>query len=120
MRVSLEVKSNLDIPAYIRAIQDPKLWKFAASEWRRLIEPYVPMDTGTLKDTVDVQGGRGNGQIVYKVPYARYQYEGHFNHRKDLHPKASRQWDKAALPTEEPKLIRSLERYVKERVNFNG
>lgn len=119
MRMRLEVQSNLDIPAYIRAIQDPKMWKFAASEWRRLIEPYVPMQTGTLKDTVDVNSSSGQGEIVYKVPYAHYQYEGNFNHRKDLHPKASRQWDKAALPTEQPKLIRSLQNYIASgRVKF--
>lgn len=119
MRMRLEVQSNLDIPAYIRAIQDPKMWKFAASEWRRLIEPYVPMQTGTLKDTVDVNSSSGQGEIVYKVPYAHYQYEGNFNHRKDMHPKASRQWDKAALPTEQPKLIRSMQNYVDSgRVKF--
>ena len=112
MKMRLEVQSNLDIPAYIRAVKDPKMWKFAASVWRRLVEPYVPMQTGTLKDTVDVNGSAGQGEIVYKVPYAHYQYEGQFNHRKDMHPKASRQWDKAALPTEQPKLIRSLQKYI--------
>lgn len=119
MRMRLEVQSNLDIPAYIRAIQDPKMWKFAASEWRRLIEPYVPMREGTLRDTAVVDSTAGQGTIDYVQPYARYQYEGHFNHRNDLHPKASRQWDKAALPTEQPKLIRSLQNYVDSgRVKF--
>ena len=108
MRISLKVTSNIDIPAHMKPIREPAFWKYAASEWHRLYEPYVPMQTGMLKDTVDIRPN----EIEHTVPYARYQYEGHFNFRKDRHPKASRQWDKAAKPTEEPKLIRSLQRYI--------
>lgn len=117
MRISLKVESDINIPARMKAIRDPKLWKFAASEWHRLCDPYVPMRTGVLKDTVDIRPN----EIVYRAPYARYQYEGNFNHRKDLHPKASRQWDKAAMPTEAPKLIRSMQRYIDSgRVKLDG
>ena len=119
MRLNFKVETDIDIPRCMKAIRDPKFWKFAASEWHRLYSPYVPMDTGTLKNTVDIKGESGSGEIEHTVPYARYQYEGHFNYRKDKNPKASREWDKAASPTEKPKLIRSMQRYIDSgRVKF--
>lgn len=39
----------------------------------RTTDPYVPMDTGTLAQTVR---GVGTGRIEYIQPYARYQYYG--------------------------------------------
>lgn len=115
MRISVSVESHIDIPAVMSSIRDKRFWTFAASEWHRLYSSYVPMDTGTLKNTVDIRSTENYGDITHTVPYAHYQYEGHFNFRKDRNPKASRQWDKAAIPTEEPKLIRSLQRYIDTR-----
>lgn len=39
----------------------------------RTTDPFVPMDTGTLAQTVR---GVGTGRIEYIQPYARYQYFG--------------------------------------------
>lgn len=39
----------------------------------RTTDPYVPMDTGTLAQTVR---GIGSGEIQYIQPYARYLYFG--------------------------------------------
>lgn len=108
MKITVTVDSNIDIPKHMKAIQDKKFWTFAASEWHRLYKPFMPMDTGTLMNTVVIRPK----EIEHTVPYAHRLYEGHFNFRKDKHPKASRQWDKAAKPTEEPKLIRSLQAYI--------
>ena len=108
MKITVTVNSNIDIPKHMKAIQDPRFWTFAASEWHRLYKPFMPRDTGTLMNTVAIRPK----EIEHTVPYAHYQYEGHFNFRKDKNPKASRHWDKAAKPTEEPKLIRSLQAYI--------
>lgn len=108
MKVTVTVNSNIDIPKHMKAIRDPVFWDYAASEWHRLYSPYVPMKTGKLRDLVAIRPK----EIEHTVPYAHYQYEGHFNFREDKNPKASRHWDKAAKPTEEKKLIQSLQKYI--------
>lgn len=37
-------------------------------------EPYVPVDTGALKESPRTCSPPGGGQVVYGVPYARKQY----------------------------------------------
>lgn len=88
---------------------DPAFWTYAASEWHRLYEPYVPMQMGMLKDTVSIRPK----EIEHTVPYAQYQYNGTgFNFRRDMHPKASAKWDQAAAPTQLPRLASSLQAYI--------
>lgn len=108
MKVTISITSNVDVKRKLAAVRSDPFWTFAASEWHKLYDPYVPMRTGMLKDTVIIRPK----EIEHTVPYAHKMYEGHFNFRKDQHPKASRQWDKAARATQEPKLIRSLQAYI--------
>lgn len=138
MRV--EVTSNVNVAKHISTVKSEKFWKFAANEWFKLITPYVPMDTGILSTTVDmkpeknskgkkkrlanktiqsiaegsgnIKGGMGFGEIEYTSPYAHKMYCGNFNFRKDRHQLASSQWDKAAEPTQKPKLLRSMQDYI--------
>lgn len=85
---------------------DRAFWTFAATEWHRLYEPYVPMHHGTLKDTVSIRPK----EIEHTVPYARYQYNGtNFRFRRD---KACAKWDKAAAPTQGPKLASAMQKYI--------
>ena len=45
-----------------------------ASEVARFSDPYVPMQSGALKQSSQVEnGGR---KLIYPGPYAHYQYEG--------------------------------------------
>lgn len=46
---------------------------FFSSEVARLSDPYVPMDTGTLKNTKQVEPGK----ITYPQPYAKRQWYEH-------------------------------------------
>ena len=39
-----------------------------------LCEPYVPVDTGALKESPRTSSPPGGGKVVYGVPYARKQY----------------------------------------------
>ncbi len=42
------------------------------------LDPYVPLDTGTLKDSVNgAASDFKNGLLVYNTPYARRQYYLH-------------------------------------------
>lgn len=49
-----------------------KCQKWLTHEIRRLSDPYVPMQSGTLKNTAI----EGDDYILYNVPYARYQWGG--------------------------------------------
>lgn len=111
MKITISVGDvNVDVHGITsRAENDPAFWIYAATEWHRLYEPYVPMQSGLLKDTVSIRPK----EIEHTVPYARYQYYGTgFNFRRDMHPKASAKWDLAAAPTQLPKLASSLQAYV--------
>ena len=52
--------------------------QFALSqEAARLIDSYVPFDTGTLKNSVNLASKYDEGLLVYDTPYARRQYYLH-------------------------------------------
>ena len=48
-----------------------------AQEAARLIDSYVPFDTGTLKNSVQTASNYEEGLLVYNTPYARKQYYLH-------------------------------------------
>lgn len=48
--------------------------KFIDSEVLRLMEPYTPFLSGTLKDSPTLQTKLGTGLIHQRQPYARRQY----------------------------------------------
>lgn len=43
----------------------------------KVTDPYVPFDTGTLKNSVNQASDFKNGLLVYNTPYARKQYYLH-------------------------------------------
>ena len=114
----LEVSEiKIDIDGHVSRVRSNAFWTYAAQSWHRLYFPYVPMDTGMLAQQVTITPG----QIEHTVPYAHYIYDGHFRFRKDQHPLATREWDKAAEPTQKPKLIQEMQTYVDSgRLGFDG
>lgn len=48
-----------------------------AQEAARLIDSYVPLDTGKLKNSVQTASKYDEGLLVYNTPYARRQYYLH-------------------------------------------
>lgn len=136
MIIRFDVSSSINAAAIRRKVDsDSAFWTFAATEWLRLYKPYVPFDTGTLANTVTITPGC----IEHTAPYAHYQYTGevygpnipitesgrvvgyYSPPRKSptgraltyhRNPRASKEWDKAAEPTQKPKLISSLQSYI--------
>lgn len=109
INVTVSVVSNINIPRTLAKIDNDKFWTYAANEWWRLITPFTPMDTGTLFQSVDISPKT----IFYIAPYAASVYNGsHINFRKDKHSQASAKWDKAAIPTQQDKLITALQKYA--------
>ena len=75
--MSFEVKTNVNwSPNRILSVcgLDPQgdVQKFFTSEVIRASDPYVPTDTGVLKNTVQNEGD----SITYNTPYARYMWYG--------------------------------------------
>ena len=68
-----------------------QLGVYAAEQAARLMEPFVPMDTGALA----ASAGKSQPWVVtYDTPYAKAQYYG-FDHNfsKEKHPSAKAKWD---------------------------
>lgn len=149
MKIKVEVDvSNISVKKLMGPVQSDKFWKYAAQEWHRLYKDYVPMKTGVLYNSVTIEPKTITHYVPYahyiyegRVYGPNYPITengvvvGYFSQRnrrkkrmrrmlkfsRELHPKASRQWDKAAAPVQKPALIRTLQAYVDSgRLNLNG
>jgi len=87
---------------------------FAAGEARRLMNDFVPMNTGALCDKTRVFTENGRGCIIYTQPYAAFCYYGDKkNFSRDKHEKASAYWDKAMLTARKGELTKSVDVFVR-------
>ena len=132
MAFRIRVEEHINIPKNMAKVQDDKFWEFGANEWWRLITPYTPMETGTMSESVSIKPK----EIEYNSPYAHYLYKGELMVDPDTgssyarygtkkvyagtaleiskakHPLATKEWDKAAEPTQKSKLIRAMQGYI--------
>lgn len=69
-RVTLKMDSTQKILMKRNLEKNGKAQRFFTSEVRRLCDPYVPMDTGTLKNTAI----ENTDNIVYQQVYSNRQY----------------------------------------------
>lgn len=70
MAVNIELKLDPMTKLKARRHLDDTGRRKVASEVKRLCDPYVPMDTGTLKNTAQVL----TDGVLYDQPYAAKQY----------------------------------------------
>lgn len=132
MAFRIRVEEHINIPKNMAKVQDDKFWEFGANEWWRLLIPYTPMESGTMSESVSIKPK----EIEYNSPYAHYLYKGELmvdaetgssyarygtkkvyagtplEISKASHPLATKEWDKAAEPTQKPKLIRAMQGYI--------
>ena len=128
-----------------RLQNDSAFWTYAATEWHRLYSPYVPFESGALRDSVTI----APKTITHNAPYAHYQYTGDVygpnypitqngvrvgyysppnrpkhptgGKLKYKNPKAAAKWDQVAAPTQTPKLVSSLQAYIDSgRLKLDG
>lgn len=141
--MNVTVTSNINMAPALKKIRSDKFWKYAAQEWKRLMIPYVPRRTGHLMQNVEakpneviykepyarylyngkvyvdpkygVSGFTNDGGITWfsrknvkKVPANRA-----LKIRRDVNPKASAQWDKAAIKDKQDLLlVSSMQKWV--------
>lgn len=69
-------------------------------------DPFVPMDQGTLKDSVKSGSDIGKGQLKYDTPYAAAQYYGLPHKSAAKHVAATMRWFEASKAVNKAKWIR--------------
>lgn len=69
---NVTVRIDLDEAGILKRVQNEKFGMLAANEWKRLIDPYTPHDTGTLQSNVIIRPF----EIEYNSRYAHYIYTG--------------------------------------------
>lgn len=103
---------------------------FLRDEVSRLCDPYVPMNTGTLKNAKVYPNSHS---IKYVQPYAHYMYKGKVAmgsskpegvkrsiSDKDIKyqgsPKRGAEWDKRMMDYNKDKVIKDVQNYIKRGV----
>jgi hypothetical protein len=85
-----------------------KVEQFFASQLARAMDPYVPFDTGDLKNTHTV----GKNYVEYHMPYAARQYhENKSGHNGLLRGK---EWDKRCWLDRRKDLIQAIQGFVEK------
>ena len=109
----MPLRKNFDKNAIVNAVQaDDEFGQYAAECWRKLIEPYVPYNTGRLCNDVTVRPF----EIQYNAPYADSVYNDlKRNFRKDKHPLATAQWSEVAAPTVMVYFIQDMQEYMSKK-----
>ena len=145
MKISVTIINNINVPKLLGPVRTDAFWEYAASEWHRLYKDYVPMKSGELYGQVTIEPKTithtapyahyqyegvmygpnypimENGAIAgfFSMPNRKKSATGRkLKYSHDLHPKATREWDKAAAPTQKKKLERAMMNYLR-REKFN-
>ena len=84
----------------------------------KAVDPYVPFDTGTLKNSVNQASDFKGGKLVYNTPYARKQYYLHAQGtdlRGDTGLRGS-YWGQRAIADHKDELIQFARNAVKKEL----
>ena len=109
------------ITEQIEGTLDDKAKLFFYNEFYRYMEKYVPADTLSMYDTVDIS----SDGIFFLMPYSSQPYygktkEGNPMHFKtDKHPLATDHWDIATWNAKGDEICRNLQDFINRR-NRNG
>jgi hypothetical protein len=88
----MKLKIELNPNKIVAKVDNPRFGKFVSNEWKRLIDPYTPKNTGLLMEDVEILPYK----IHYKVPYANAVYHMRGAEFKKNNPYSTYEWDKAA------------------------
>ena len=109
----MNVRIDLNEPKILEKVQNDRFGLLVLNEWKKLIDPYTPRDTGTLMGLTN-QVELRPFEIWYKSKYAEYVY---YNRRgvkfvqtgTGRNPSATDHWDEAAAKSGQlNKLYRKL------------
>nr|DAG65917.1 MAG TPA: Minor capsid protein [Caudoviricetes sp.] len=94
--MKFNVRVDLNKPKITNKVTNNKFGLLVSTEWKQLIDPYTPRDTGMLMGasgaTVDILPFK----IHYKEPYAEVNYYGEGRNFQKKNPFSTDHWDKKA------------------------
>ena len=110
----MDIRIDLNEPQILRKVTSDNFGLLVSKEWKRLIDPYTPRDTGALMgitgQTVDILPF----QLHYKAKYAERVYYGSDLTFQKKNPYSTYEWDKAAEKAgQKDKLCRTLNNALK-------
>lgn len=108
----MNLRIDLNEPRIREKVTSDRFGLLVSNEWKRLIDPYTPRDTGTMQDTAQIQPWR----IIYRGAktangkyYAAYVYYGSDMNFQKKNPYSTYEWDIAAEKAgQKDKLYRTL------------
>ena len=105
----MNVRIDLNEPKILAKVQNDRFGLLVSNEWKRLIDPYTPRDTGVLMgitgQTVDILPFK----LHYKSKYAERVYYGSDMNFQKKNPYSTYEWDIAAEKAgQKDKLYRTL------------
>lgn len=101
----MKLKIDLNKPQIREKVTSDKFGLLVAHEWKRLLNPYTPRDTGMLMQNVT----ESPFSLHYKQPYAVYVYNGEYMKFQKNNPYSTDHWDiKAAKAGQKEKLYRTI------------
>lgn len=147
MIMVLTTKVEVNIPSIVKKVEnilnDEELLLSIHNLFAKMCDPYVPMDTGVLSQTIEVTPQ----YVSYNTPYAHYMYEGEIygpnypitekgqvvgffsepgkeksptgrmmEYNFSNHPKATRHWDEVMMSEKGQEFVKQVEELVKRRI----
>lgn len=108
----MNLRIDLNEPRIRKKVTSDRFGKLVSNEWKRLIDPYTPRDTGTMQDTAQIQPWK----IIYRGAktsngkyYAAYVYYNKGANFQKKNPYSTYEWDIAAEKAgQKDKLYRTL------------
>ena len=101
----MNVRIDLNEPKILAKVKNDRFGLLVSNEWKRLIDPYTPRDTGIMQDTATKQPWK----IHYKTKYATRIYYGEDFTFQKKNPYSTYEWDiKAEQAGQKDKLYRVL------------
>lgn len=108
----MNLRIDLNEPKILEKVTNDRFGLLVSNEWKRLIDPYTPRDTGTLQDTAKI----APWTITYDAKaagneksYAAYVYYGYNLNFQKKNPYSTYEWDQAAANAgQKDTLIRTI------------
>ena len=101
----MNLRIDLNEPQIRARVTSDSFGLFVSNEWKRLIDPYTPRDTGTMEESAKVHPW----EIHYVQPYSTRQYYGYNFVFQKKNPFSTYEWDlKAEQAGQKDKLYRTL------------
>jgi hypothetical protein len=110
----MSLRIDLNEPRIREKVESEKFGLLVSNEWKRLIDPYTPRDTGALMgitgQTVDILPFK----LHYRSKYAEKVYYGYEMNFQKKNPYSTYEWDFAAEKAgQKNKLYRTLNNALK-------